>query len=113
MSGAKVKCRRCGRIWIVPQGQPDVDCNCHLYCTQGTKPEDCSVTPVTSLGQLGWPAGLDTGKDDAEDDFWHRTYYCSTHDEYYTKVPISIDVDWSRWYGRRAPKELRMSHGEY
>lgn len=109
----KVKCPRCGRIWIVQQGTPDIVCNCHLYCTQGDKPEDCNVSRVTTIGQLGWPAGVDTGKDDAEDDILNRTYYCSTHDEYYTKVPILIECDWQKWLSRRAPKKLRMSHGEY
>lgn len=109
----KVECPRCGKIWTVTQGTPDIECNCHLYCTQGDKPSDCSVTAQNYNGPLKWPAGLDTGKDDAEDDILHRTYYCTTHDEYYTKVPILLECDWDKWFGRRAPKRLRMSQGEY
>ena len=109
----RVKCPRCGRIWTVPQGTPDIVCNCHLYCSQGDKPSDCNVTPVTSGVQLGWPTGLHVGEDDDRDDIMHVTYYCSVHKEYYDKVPITINCDWEKWYSRRAPKKLRVSHGEY
>lgn len=109
----KVECPRCGRVWILQQGTPDIVCNCHLFCTQGNKPSDCSVTPYTSNLQYGWPAGLHIDAKDEGDDVAHITYYCSTHDEYYYKVPILIEANWERWFSRRAPKELRMSHGEY
>lgn len=109
----KVECPECGRIWIVQQGTPDIVCNCHLYCKQGTKPSDCSVTPWKFTGQLGAFRGLHVGSDDDMDDVMHVTYYCSIHNEYYDKVPILIECDWERWRIRRAPKRLRMSHGEY
>jgi len=109
----RVECPRCGRIWTANQGEPEIDCNCHLFCSQGDEPSDCSVTKQSANVQFGWPAGMDTGADDDRDKVLDVTYYCSTHDEYYTKVPISIECDWEKWFSRRAPKRLRMSHGEY
>lgn len=109
----KVECPRCGRIWNVPLGQPDIVCNCHLFCSQGSKPSDCSVTKRSFSGQLGWPTGLHVDASDESDDPLHITYYCSTHDEYIYKTPVLIECDWERWFSRRAPKKLRMSHGEY
>jgi len=109
----KVECPECGRVWTVKQGTPDITCNCHLYCKQGDKPADCSVAAWKFTGQLGWPTGLHVDHDDDRDDVMHVTYYCSTHEEYYDKVPITIPCDWEKWFSRRAPKELRMSHGEY
>jgi len=92
---------------------PDVVCNCHLFCTQGDKPGDCSVTRYTQGVKFAWPTGLHTDADDESDDPLHITYYCSTHDEYYYKTPVLIDLDWEKWFSRRAPKKLRMSHGKY
>jgi len=109
----KVECPRCGRIINVPQGMPDVTCNCHLYCSQGSEPSDCSVTKQNFNGQLGWPTGLHTDSPDMSDDVMHITYYCATHDEYYYKQAVLIPCDWEDWFSRRAPKRLRMSHGEY
>lgn len=40
-----VKCPRCGRTLTVPPYAPDVECDCHLYCEEGSKPQDC-VTEV-------------------------------------------------------------------
>jgi len=109
----KVECPECKKIWIARQGTDAVNCDCHLYCTQGDKPQDCSVTLQEFSGQLGWPTGLHVDAEDEGDDVMHRTYYCSTHDEYYYKVPVLIDCDWDKWFSRRAPEKLRMSHGEY
>ena len=109
----KVKCPRCGRIWIVPQGIPDITCNCHLYCEDGDKPSDCSISEVNFSGQLGVYKGLHTDADDNSDDIMHLTYYCSIHNKYSKKVPITIECDWDNWYSKRAPHDLRMSHGEY
>jgi len=71
------------------------------------------VTQQTSGLKYGWPTGLHTDAPNEGDDVAHRTYYCSTHDEYYYKVPVLIEADWEKWHGQRAPKRLRMSHGEY
>jgi len=109
----KVKCPRCGRVWTVPQGTPDILCNCHLYCSQGTKPSDCNVTDAYWAGQLGYPTGLHVNAEDLGDDVMHRVRYCSTHDEYIYKTPVLIPCDWQKWFSRRAPKALRMSHGKY
>ena len=113
MFSMAVECPRCKRIWQVPQGTPDMDCNCQLYCTQGNKPSDCSVARYTQNLRYKWPAGLHTDAPDKGDDVAHITYYCSVHDEYYYKVPILIPCDWERWFSRRAPKRLRMSKGKY
>jgi len=113
MPTMKVVCPRCKRIWIAHEGEIEVDCNCHLYCTQGNKPSDCSVTTVSFSGQLGWPTGLHVNADDYSDDVLHILRYCSTHAEYLHKVPIAVECDWEKWHSRRAPKKLRMSHGKY
>ena len=113
----RVKCPRCGKIWEAPQGTDAIDCNCHLFCEDGEKPSDCSVTKVnfrnqTTL-QVGYPTGLHNAPADESDDPFHITYHCSTHDKYYYKVPIMIPCDWDRWFSHRAPKELRDSLAQY
>ncbi len=108
MNGMRVKCPRCGKIWNVPVGTTDMDCNCHLYCEEGTMPSDCSVTIQNQTIQLGYPTGLHNKPEDEGQDILHRTYYCSTHNRYYYKTPIMIPCDWERWRTHRAPKELRQ-----
>ena len=109
----KVKCPECGRIWIVPQGTPDITCNCHTYCPDGSKPSDCNVSAVSFSGKYSWPSGLHVAADDDSDDVTQHNRYCSVHGRYFTANPVLIECDWARWYSKRAPKELRMSHGEY
>ena len=110
----KVECPRCKKTWTVSQlGIDSVDCTCHLFCQDGTKPGDCSVTRVNFSGEVGWPKGLHNDSEDESDDIMNITYYCSTHDEYYYKTPILIECDWTRWFSKRAPKKLRMSQGNY
>ena len=109
----KVECPRCGRIWTLRQGTPGVECTCHLFCEDGSEPSDCNMTPVSFTGEFKWPLGLHTDAPDNSDDIMHLTYYCSTHGKYSKKVPIFIEADWDRWFSRRAPKKLRMSHGQY
>jgi len=99
----KVECPRCHTVWTVPQGTPHITCNCHLYCEDGTKPSDCSMTPVNFTGQLGAHTGLHVNAPDNSDDVMHLTYYCSTHGKYSSKVPVDIECDWDRWFSRRAP----------
>ena len=77
-------------------GDSDVECNCHLYCTQGEKPSDCVVTVQAFNGSYNWPRGLHGGVSESFDDETNRNYYCSTHDEYYTKQKFMTPVDWSR-----------------
>jgi len=116
---AKVECPRCHKIWTVPAGQPDIDCNCHTYCQHGSKPSDCTMVAATSgtwdafAGKWKWPSGLHNMESHEGDDTQARVYYCTTHNVYSNKTPITINVDWSRWYGRRANKKFRMSHGRY
>ncbi len=109
----KVKCPECGTVYTVPQGTPDVACNCHLICPDGTIPRDCSMTEFNYSGSLGWPARINLNHENLSNDILHATFYCSTHDRYSHKVPIVIELDWVKWYSQRAPKNLRMSHGEY
>jgi len=109
----KVECPECGRILTAVQGTPDVECNCHLYCEDGDKPSDCSVTKVSFEGEFGWPEGLHVGADNNSDDVMHLTYYCSTHSKYSFKQKVVIPLDWDRWFSKRAPRKLRMSHGAY
>jgi hypothetical protein len=108
MIQAKVKCPRCGRTWIVLQGESEVDCNCHTYCEEGSKPGDCSLTPVALNHEVGWPYGVHVGSGDFSDYPMQVQYYCSTHSRYGYKVPITIAVDWTRWRSGRAPKKYRL-----
>ena len=109
----KLECPRCKAILHAPQGTQEVECNCHLFCPDGSKPSDCSVTTVSFTGQLGYPTGMHTATETEGNNTLAITYYCSTHNRYYYKTPIIIPLDWSRWFSRRAPKRLRQSHGEY
>ena len=111
--GAVIECPRCGREWNIPLGQSECDCNCHLFCPEGTQPSDCSVTPQSYSGGLGWPVGLDNNPDDDGHDVMNRTYYCSIHDRYYYKTPIILEVDWAKWFSKRAPEKFRLGKGEY
>jgi hypothetical protein len=109
----RVPCPRCGRIWNFHSGDAGVVCNCHLYCEDGTKPSDCTVTKVAFNGQLGWPQGLHVGSASSNEPVMDLTYYCSTHGKYTQKEPVWIEADWNKWLNARAPKRLRMSHGKY
>jgi len=102
----KVKCPKCGKIWTVSQGTPDIICNCHLYCEDGSRPEDCTLTPATVTGNLTPFLGLHLGHSDS-DDVLHRRYYCSVHDKYSYKQPVLIEVDSEAWFSKRAPSNMR------
>ncbi len=109
-----VKCPRCGRLLTALNGEPDIECNCHLYCDDGDKPSDCTVTwPYEWNGQLGGFTGLHTGAVDESDRKHEAMGYCSTHSKYYYKDKVVIDLDWEKYFSHRAPRELRMSNGEY
>lgn len=103
-----VECPRCKRTWIIQQGTPGITCNCHLYCSQGTKPSDCSTTLVTDNVQLGWPIGIHVDAENEGDDVMHRVRYCSTHKKYIYKTPVWIEADWDEYYSKRAPRKFRQ-----
>ena len=115
---AKVSCPRCGKTLTAHQGQPDVECDCHLYCSHGSKPSDCTLVAASSgndafTGHWKWPSGLHNKDSHEVDDTQARTYWCSTHSVYSTKVPMLVSVDWDKWYSKRAPSKFRFSHGKY
>jgi len=103
-----VECPRCKRTWIIQQGTPDITCNCHKFCSQGTKPSDCSITPYTTNLQYAYPAGLHVDAQYEGDDVAHITGYCSTHKEYIYKTPVLIEANWDEWFSRRAPRKFRL-----
>jgi len=109
-----LECPRCNRTLIAHNGEPDAECNCHLYCQDGEKPQDCSVTwPYEWSGSYKWPTGLEVGADDYSDHQHRAMGYCATHENYYYKDKVVIDLDWEQYFSRRAPKHLRMSLGQY
>ena len=103
-----VECPRCKRTWTIQQGTPDITCNCHLYCSDGDKPSDCSTTLVTDNVQLGWPRGLHVDAENEGDDVMHRVRYCSTHSKYIYKTPVLIPANWDEWFSKRAPRKFRL-----
>jgi len=111
----KVKCPRCGRVWTAYDGTPDVTCTCHLFCEDGSKPSDCTLVDHTAATNDAWggnwnfPQGLHLGRSKTDDDTQARLKWCTTHSHFVAKVPFLIKCDWSRWYGRRAPKDLRFT----
>jgi len=107
---AKVKCPRCRKLWTVHYPNPYIECDCHLYCSDGSEVSDCSVslTPYNWSGQLGWPEGADLDSEDEGDDVLHRAYYCSTHGKYIEKTPVIIEVDWDGWFDERAKPRYRL-----
>lgn len=115
---ANVTCPRCHKRLSAQEGIPEVDCDCHLYCSHGTKPSDCTMVAKTAgpdafTGRWKWPSGLHNQEAHEGDDTQARAYYCTTHNVYSDKMPISVEVDWSSWYGKRAPRKHRMSKGKY
>lgn len=109
-----VSCPRCRKTLIAFNGTPDIECDCHLYCDEGSQLGDCVVTwPYEWSGQLGGFQGLAIGSDTA-DAAQHRALgYCSTHDRYYYKDKVLIDLDWEAYFRSRPSRKLRMSLGEY
>lgn len=102
------KCGQCGRVHRIPAGSPGVFCDCHLYCSSGDKPRDCSTSEYNYSGPLGWPAGSHQGAYDEGDDIRHRARYCSTHGKYIYKTPVFLEADYSQLKDRyRLPKKYR------
>ncbi len=107
MFEAVLECPRCHKLITVPQGNPDAECWCHLFCSEGDRPQDCSVAIVNYTGDLGWPVGSHQNSENEGDDILHRVRYCSTHDNYIYKTQIIIPVNWKKWYRSRAPARIR------
>ena len=112
----KVQCPECNRLWTAYDGDPAIDCTCHLICPDGTKTSDCTLidardpaAPDYFRGQYGWPAGQHLGRDKIDDNVPHRKYYCTVHSRYTNKDAVSIDVDWKVTSGfNRSHKKLRF-----
>jgi hypothetical protein len=97
----KVKCPRCGKLWTLYDGDSDVDCTCHLFCSEGTKPSDCtlldaldSAVPDVFKGQYAYPAGMHLGRDKEADNIPRRMYYCTTHSKFTQNQAVTISADW-------------------
>ena len=78
----------------------EVECDCHLYCREGRKPRDCSVTSVNWSGQLGWPAGAHQNSVQEGDDMRHRVRYCTTHDLYIYKTAVWMESSTDFYHSR-------------
>jgi len=96
--GLRVKCPRCGKLVTARSGVSDVECDCHLYCDEGEKPQDCTMTPINFEGVLNWPRGIHTNDDSVVDPDrpQHQHYYCTVHERYSEKTAILIPVDWTK-----------------
>lgn len=108
MMDMKLECPKCHKVYTVPQYSPGRYCDCHLYCSSGDKPSDCSMTTYNWSGQLGWPVGAHQNSGNEGDDVLHRTYYCSTHSKYTYKMPVFIEADWKKWRRKRAKERFRL-----
>lgn len=106
---AKVECPRCKQIWDVPWAADGVECTCHKWCSDGDKEADCTWAIYNYSGGLGWPVGAHVNAENEGDDVLHRVGYCSAHNKYTYKVPMWIQVDWSKWKDPkwRAPRKFR------
>lgn len=112
MRTQRVKCPRCGRTWVAYEGEGDMTCNCHLYCIDGTKPSDCTLTTVTFTGDLAWPLGMHGGDPPGPpltDNPMLRRAYCSVHNNFIVEPPMVFPVEWDRFYSRRQKKSLRFN----
>ena len=105
-----VHCPVCGKEWNAPADALEVQCNCHLYCVDGSEPADCTLTAVSFTGQVGWPFGQHGAVDSGCDNVLERTLYCSVHGKYSNKRPVIIDVVVP---AVRVKKAYRMSEGNY
>jgi hypothetical protein len=101
-----VKCPQCDTVKQISALSGGWWCDCHLYCAEGSKPSDCSITSARWTGQLGWPAGAHQNAADEGDNLRRRTYYCSTHELYSYKLPQFIEVDMD-FFNHRLPKSMR------
>jgi hypothetical protein len=104
----QVKCLRCGKIHTARQGDSEVECDCHLYCDYGDKPQDCTMIAVNFEGALNYPRGMHTNSDSVVDADRpkHQQFKCTVHGRYSEKTSILIPVDWTK-ADRRASSSLR------
>jgi hypothetical protein len=102
-----VECPVCKRRQTISALSGGAWCDCHLYCSKGDRPIDCSTTSVNWSGQLGWPAGAHQNSVQEGDDVRHRVRYCATHDLYIYKTPVFLEVDMS-FFERRLPKKYTV-----
>lgn len=112
MRTQRVKCPRCGRVWVAYEGEGDMTCNCHLYCEDGNKPSDCTITADSFSGDLGWPLGMHGGErlgPPPADNPMRRISYCSVHNKFIVDPPMVFPVEWDRFYSRRQKKSLRFN----
>ena len=91
----------------MPQGSPDFECDCHLYCSEGERQQDCVTAEVNYSGELGWPVGRHTDSVNEGDDILHRVRYCSTHGKYIYKTQVIVPINWKEYYSTRLPEHLR------
>jgi hypothetical protein len=112
----KVKCPRCGKLWTLYDGDPDVDCTCHLYCSDGTKPSDCTLIDARSAsapdyfkGQYAYPAGEHLGRGKEADNVPNRMYYCTVHGKFTVNQAVTIPANWGLLVGHnRVDKRVRF-----
>jgi hypothetical protein len=103
----KVECPRCHKILTARRGDESVECNCHRYCSEGSKPQDCTLIAVGWTGRTAWPRGMPVNPDpELEPDHYSHNYYCTLHGKYSDKRAILVEVDWSK-QDRRATSKLR------
>jgi len=107
----RVKCPRCGKLLTARKGDSSVDCNCHTYCPQGSKPSDCTLTSVSGDITLNWPRGVHGGASDESDNEHRVTDYCSVHTYYFSKAAITVPVDWSKLNRRAKPTHRYFGEG--
>ena len=100
--GYRIQCKRCGKWWTVQPSNPERVCDCHLYCSQGTKPTDCSVTVYNFTGEYAFPLGLEHGNASKREKRYNAYGYCSVHDEWTYKYPVIVEVP-EDYFERRLP----------
>ena len=110
----RVRCPRCHNDWWAYQGQDEVQCNCHEYCEDGDKPQDCTLVDASSgtydvwNQTWSWPQGMHLSDELNGKDVTARIKYCTTHDKYVNKVPLTIDVLWDKL---KVPYNLKWHRG--
>lgn len=108
IGGRLGKCPRCGKILTFTEGQEEADCNCHMYCSEGSKPTDCNTVPCTFSGSLKWPLGIHDNNPDEGQDVLHRVRYCNTHGKFIMKVGLLVKP----FEGERYPRKYMWHEGE-
>ncbi len=107
-----VECPRCHKVWRLPEGCFERECDCHLYCEDGLEPKDCQLIDPNALqghtyiaagggyvwnGQYGYPAGMHTGGNSEDEDVPNRDKFCLTHKRWCYKDIVYLEVDTERW----------------